>query len=61
MEKGNIKWQYERQETTQDPKTTTKNGMGLNPNPCGSYPLQPSSDLHNPLKLEPNQTCKPTC
>ncbi len=45
---------YELQETTQDPKTTTKNRRGLNLNPCGSYPLQPSSDPHNPLKLEPN-------
>jgi hypothetical protein len=27
---------------------------GVNPNACGSYILQPSPYLHNPLTLEPN-------
>jgi hypothetical protein len=65
MEKHNIKWQYERvQETTQDPNTKNiketiqtqkllrRTKGGLNPDPYGSCP--PSSNLHNPLKLESN-------
>jgi hypothetical protein len=67
MEKHHIKWQYERvQETTQDPnaknikktiqaqKLLLRTKGGLNPDPYGSCPLQPSSNLHNPLTLESN-------
>jgi hypothetical protein len=36
------------------PKNYSSELGGLNPNPYGSYPLQLSSNLHNPLTLESN-------
>jgi hypothetical protein len=33
---------------------TQRTEGGVNSDPCGSCPLQPSSNLHNPLTLEPN-------
>jgi hypothetical protein len=36
------------------PKNYSSELGGLNPNPYGSSPLQPSSNLHNPLTLESN-------